>query len=69
MIPLEVWKAFSISVPRRIRRRHKYQERKKVIVGDTPEKEVAEVRQTQEYKDRYQENKRSACQGAAREGG
>ena len=33
----------------------KYQERKKVLVGDATEKEVAEARQTQEYKDGYQE--------------
>jgi len=32
----------------------KYQERKKVLVGDATEKEVAEARQTQEYKDSYQ---------------
>jgi hypothetical protein len=33
----------------------KYQERKKVIAGDATEKEVAEARKTQEYKDGYQE--------------
>jgi len=32
----------------------KYQERKKVIAGDATEKEIAEARQTQEYKDGYQ---------------
>jgi len=32
----------------------KYQERKKVLVGDATEKEVAEARQSQEYKDGYQ---------------
>ena len=32
----------------------KYQERKKLIAGDAPEKEVAEARETQEYKDGYQ---------------
>jgi len=31
-----------------------YQERKKAMVGDAPEKEVAEARGTQEYKDTYQ---------------
>jgi len=32
----------------------KYQEQKKVLVGDATEKEAAEARQTQEYKDGYQ---------------
>jgi hypothetical protein len=31
----------------------KYQERKKALVKDVPEKEVAEARATQEYKDAY----------------
>ena len=31
----------------------KYQERKKVLVGDATEKEVAEARETKEYKDGY----------------
>jgi len=31
----------------------KYQERKKALVRDVPEKEVAEARQTQEYKEAY----------------
>lgn len=33
----------------------KYQERKKSLAGDASEKEVAEARQTQEYKDGYQD--------------
>jgi hypothetical protein len=32
----------------------KYQERKRSLVRDVPEKEVAEARKTQEYKDAYQ---------------
>ena len=32
-----------------------YQQAKKVVAGDATEKEVAEARQTQEYKDGYQE--------------
>ena len=32
-----------------------YQQAKKVVVGDATEKEVAEARKTQEYKDGYQE--------------
>ncbi|MGC1451126.1 MAG: hypothetical protein WA830_13945 [Candidatus Sulfotelmatobacter sp.] len=32
----------------------KYQERKKVLAGDATEKEIAEARETQEYKDGYQ---------------
>ncbi len=31
----------------------KYQERKKALVKDVPEKEVAEARKTQEYRDAY----------------
>jgi hypothetical protein len=31
----------------------KYQEQKKVLVRDVPEKEVAEARESQEYKDAY----------------
>jgi hypothetical protein len=31
----------------------KYQEQKKALVKDVPEKEVAEARKTQEYKDAY----------------
>jgi hypothetical protein len=31
-----------------------YQQAKKVVVGDATEKEVAEARKTQEYKDGYQ---------------
>ena len=33
----------------------KYQERKKLIVGESSEKEVAEARKTREYTDGYQE--------------
>jgi hypothetical protein len=32
----------------------KYQERKKALVKDVPEKEVAEARASQEYKDAYE---------------
>src|SRR5271169_4124730 len=32
-----------------------YQQAKKMVAGDATEKEVAEARQTQEYKDGYQE--------------
>lgn len=32
----------------------KYQERKKILVKDLPEKEVAEARASQEYQDAYQ---------------
>jgi hypothetical protein len=32
----------------------KYQEQKKLVVGDAPEKDVAEARKTEEYKDSYQ---------------
>lgn len=33
----------------------KYQERKKLIIDDATEKELADARQAQEYKDGYQE--------------